>query len=95
MPWDLLGELRDRFDWLGEFDVQIWSCELGIVKPDARIYRVCLEALQCDPGRAVFFDDRLRNVEAARELGIDAHLFESVEQARAVVCPTTCCMNRR
>ena len=35
MPFDLLAELRRKFDWLDEFDVQIWSCELGVIKPDA------------------------------------------------------------
>ncbi len=85
MPVDLLAELRRGLPWLDEFDVQTWSCDLGIVKPAAAIYRACLDALRCQPDRALFFDDRSRNVDAARALGIDAHLFESAEQARRVV----------
>lgn len=85
MPTDLLLKLRSRFDWLDEFDVQTWSCELGIVKPSAGIYRACLERLRCEPEHVLFFDDRLRNVEAACELGMEAHLFESATQARAIV----------
>ena len=85
MPHDLLRDLRANFDWLDEFDVQIWSCEHGIIKPDPAIYKLCLEALGCEPQRALFFDDRPRNVEGARKVGIAAHVFESAEQARDIV----------
>ena len=85
MPNDLLDALRNSFDWLNEVEVQIWSCELGVVKPSAAIYHACLDALQCEPSRALFFDDRARNVDAAQVLGIDARLFLSAEQARTTV----------
>jgi len=85
IPHDLLAALRSRFDWLGEFEVQIWSCEHGVIKPDAGIYRLCLDALGCEPQRVLFFDDRPRNVEGALKAGIDAHVFESAEQAREIV----------
>lgn len=85
MPHDLLVYVRREFDWLSEFEVKVWSCELGTVKPDPAIYRACLDALGCEPERTLFFDDRLNNVEAARELGMEAHIFESAEQARAIV----------
>lgn len=85
MPFDLLAILRRKFDWLDEFDVLTWSCELGVIKPDEEIYRTCLGALGCEPARSLFFDDRPRNVEGAQKVGMDAHVFESAEQARAIV----------
>ncbi len=85
MPHDLLAYVRREFQWLNEFEVKIWSCEFGSTKPDPAIYRHCLNALGCAPERSLFFDDRLNNVEAARDLGMDAHLFESAEQAGAIV----------
>ncbi len=84
IPHDLLAEVR-KFSWLDEFAVKIWSCELGIVKPDPAIYRACIDALGCDAKRSLFFDDRANNVESAREIGMEAHIFESVEQATAIV----------
>ncbi|MGB8770529.1 MAG: HAD family phosphatase [Candidatus Korobacteraceae bacterium] len=84
IPHDLLAEVR-KFSWLEEVEVKIWSCELGIVKPDPAIYRVCLDALGCDARRSLFFDDRANNVEAARELGMEAHIFESAARAREIV----------
>ena len=85
MPHDLLAYVRREFQWLNEFEVKIWSCEFGSTKPDPAIYRHCLNALGCAPERSLFFDDRLNNVEAARDLGMDAHLFESAEQPGAIV----------
>ena len=85
MPHDLLVYVRREFNWLDEFEVKVWSCEVGTTKPDPAIYRHCLEALRCEPGRTLFFDDRRNNVEAARELGMKAHIFESAEQARMIV----------
>lgn len=85
MPPDLLQGLRGRFGWLDEFEVQIWSCEHGVIKPDPAIYKVCLEQLGCKPHRTLFFDDRPRNVEGARQVGMQAHVFESAEQARGIV----------
>jgi putative hydrolase of the HAD superfamily len=85
MPEDLLGELRRNFAWLNEFEVQVWSCEHGVIKPGEQIYRLCLEQLGCEPHRALFFDDRPNNVEAARRIGIEAHVFESAEQAGEIV----------
>ncbi len=84
IPHDLLAEVR-KFGWLDEFELKIWSCELGIVKPNPAIYRACLDALGCPAERTLFFDDRANNVEAARRLGMEAHIFESAEQARAIV----------
>ncbi len=85
MPHDLLAYVRREFQWLNEFEVKIWSCEVGSTKPDPAIYRHCLKVLGCAPERTLFFDDRLNNVEAAQDLGIDGHLFESAEQAGAIV----------
>ena len=85
MTRELLEILRGKFDWLDEFDVKIWSCEKGCAKPDEVIYRDCLEQLGCAPEKSLFFDDRPQNVEAARRVGIDAHVFESAGQARALV----------
>jgi putative hydrolase of the HAD superfamily len=85
MTSELLGILRSKFDWLDEFDVKIWSCEKGCAKPDEVIYLDCLEQLRCAPDMSLFFDDRPPNVEAARKVGINAHVFKSAAQARAIV----------
>lgn len=90
MPPDLLCQIRNRFEWLDGFEVQIWSCEHGIIKPDPAIYHLCLGQLGCEPRRALFFDDRPKNVDAARAVGMEAYVFESAGQAAAIVREGVC-----
>jgi len=63
------------------FDEIIISSEVGLVKPDPRIYQLMLERLGCQPGEAVFIDDRIRNIVGARNAGLKAVLFENRVQA--------------
>ena len=44
----------------------------GFMKPDAEAFRFVIEKLGCEPGRILFFDDNLPNVEAARSAGMQA-----------------------
>jgi epoxide hydrolase-like predicted phosphatase len=52
------------------FDVVVDSCEVGVRKPDPRIYEKALELLKVPAGSALFLDDYENNVTAARRLGI-------------------------
>jgi len=58
------------------FDAQVFSYQVGALKPDPRMYRAALQALGVAPGEAVFIDDTPANVAGARGLGMDAILFE-------------------
>jgi len=46
------------------------SSEVGLRKPDPRIFELALEKLGVDAASAVFLDDYAGNVEAARRVGI-------------------------
>jgi epoxide hydrolase-like predicted phosphatase len=60
------------------FDVVIDSSEVGMRKPDPRIYHLALDQLGgVDPIRAVFLDDFPGNVEAAQRLGMFGIVVES------------------
>lgn len=76
----VLASIEREFDWIHRFDVLVWSCQLGIVKPDPAIYRYMLGKLGVRPGEMLFIDDKQENVEAARELGIQAIQYSSVAQ---------------
>ena len=67
------------------FDVVIDSSELGVRKPDPRIYEATLAALSVAPASAVFIDDLQINCEAAAALGMRAVWFQDTEQAIADV----------
>ncbi len=60
------------------FDVVIDSSEVGMRKPDPRIFHLALEALGgVEPGRAVFLDDYPGNMVAAQSVGMHAILVET------------------
>lgn len=58
------------------------SFEIGIAKPDEKIYLYVLEKLDVEAGNVVFIDDNLENVESAKKVGINAILFESLEELK-------------
>ncbi|MCB9137464.1 MAG: HAD-IA family hydrolase [Caldilineaceae bacterium] len=55
---------------LAEFDLVIMSNEVGMLKPDPGIFALALELLNLPPEDALFVDDAVVNVEAARSLGM-------------------------
>jgi len=57
------------------FDQLIISAEVGIMKPDARIFQLALEKLGVAPTEAVFVDDFAVNIEGARAVGMYAIQF--------------------
>jgi glucose-1-phosphatase len=63
------------------FDVTVFSAEEGLLKPDARIYRLILDRLGVEAPEAVFVDDFIENVEGARRLGLIAIHFRNPQQA--------------
>jgi putative hydrolase of the HAD superfamily len=82
MPPDFLAFARATLPVFGLPHRAVFSCEAGAVKPEEKIYRVLLAALDCAPEELVFFDDTLRNVDKAAELGIRAFLWRDPETAR-------------
>lgn len=63
------------------FDHLIISAEVGVMKPDARIYHLALEALGVQPGEAVFVDDFMHNVQGAQAVGMHGVHFRAPAQA--------------
>jgi len=57
------------------FDVVVDSSDVGVRKPDPKIFHLTCERLAVDPARCSFVDDIHANVEGARNLGITAILF--------------------
>jgi putative hydrolase of the HAD superfamily len=65
-------------NWAGFFEGTtglFMSYKMGVRKPDPRIYAMVLEELGADAHNCFFIDDLPENIEAAKDCGIDAHLF--------------------
>jgi putative hydrolase of the HAD superfamily len=65
---------KSRNDY-GLFDEVYASHLMGLAKPDPEFYRHILCAENCPPEEAFFVDDTLKNVLAARNLGIVSFHF--------------------
>ena len=66
---------RERYQFLGWFDGIVVSGEEKMRKPDPAFYKLLFEKYGVDVTEALFIDDNVRNVEAARKLGIDSIVF--------------------
>ena len=58
------------------FDGDVVSCEVGIVKPMPEIYDLLLERFDLNPAETIFIDDRKENVDAAAAKGIVTFHFD-------------------
>ncbi|MFB4313281.1 HAD family hydrolase [Actinomadura sp. 21ATH] len=58
--------------WSDLFDAVVISCEVGMRKPDERIFRHAVELVGLPPERCVFIDDIEHNCAAAEALGMKA-----------------------
>lgn len=77
-----LSKLIRDFGLYKPFDPCLLSCEIGIEKPNPKAYEILITKLDLQAKDIVFIDDRPENTQAAKEIGIDALLFESLEQIR-------------
>jgi putative hydrolase of the HAD superfamily len=68
---------------LRDFDGHVLSYEVGLMKPDRRIYEVLLRRVGTVATQAVFIDDLPANVEAAAALGLQAVRHRDFATTRA------------
>lgn len=80
MTRDTLVYMNKHFQWLELFDELTYSCEIGINKPDARIYEACLNQLENSPQECLFVDDSKVNVLGAQETGMKGIHYRSFDQ---------------
>jgi putative hydrolase of the HAD superfamily len=64
------------------FDAAIFSCVVGITKPESGIYEITLNMFSVRPREAIFIDDKEENIKGAKEVGINTILFKSPEQLK-------------
>jgi epoxide hydrolase-like predicted phosphatase len=83
---------EDDYDVDDLFDLIVLSGNLGIRKPDPRIYTHAVEQLGVDPRRCVFVDDLGGNLKPAKALGMSTirHVEASstISQLKRLLSPT-------
>ncbi len=76
---------RSRFGFLEWFRAIVVSGEVGLIKPDADIYRLLLTSQGLTAAETVFIDDTAENVEAARALGFQGIRFTDATNLRTAL----------
>ena len=94
MPHDFLARARREIPVFSLPHLGLFSCEVNLVKPDKAIYLELLSRLSETAAtndaessgikgeEIVFFDDNPDNVKSAKDLNINAFVWESPEAAR-------------
>ena len=78
--WSQIEEALVEWGIDDAFEVVVGSGDVGIMKPDPRIFQIALERLGIEPSEAVFVDDFIQNVHGAQALGMGAIHFRDREQ---------------
>jgi len=76
LPAEWVEPVHTLYPQMGHMKDVIVSAHEGVIKPDRRIYEIAAQRLPFAPEEVIFFDDREANVQAAREFGFDAEVFE-------------------
>jgi len=78
-------EEQQRYHFEEMCDLIIYSHEVGLAKPDRRIFELTWQRLDVQPTEMLFLDDVEGHVRAARTCGIHAILFQETTQAIAAL----------
>ncbi len=85
--WDIL----ERLDLKRRFDAIVFSCDVGYLKPDPRIFKVALDRMQVDAADAVVVGDKIRTdilggaILGMRSILVEERLRSSIENSQNYV----------
>lgn len=71
--------VREKMD--DAFDHIIISAEVGVAKPEAKIFQIALEQAGVSPNEAVFVDDFYVNIEGCEKVGMKGIHFKDAQTA--------------
>ncbi len=72
----LIEQFLDKHSLNDKFEVVIKSFEVGLMKPDLKIYELILNKLNLKAEECLFVDDLEKNVKAAKKIGMQAIQFK-------------------
>lgn len=63
-----------------KFDKVVVSCDVGMRKPNPKIYKLILKQLKISPKQAFFIDNQEWNIKPAKKIGIKTILYKNNKQ---------------
>lgn len=79
--WSGMRAHLEREKFIELFDTVVISAEVGVMKPEARIYSIALDQAGVKGEAAVFVDDVQVNIDACQQLGMKGILFKDTQKA--------------
>lgn len=74
-----LQYLLDTIGLKNYFDGAFSTCEVGCEKKQPEFHMFVLKKLGLNPSEILYFDDNEKNIQTARQLGIEAYIYENLE----------------
>jgi epoxide hydrolase-like predicted phosphatase len=78
--WSLSKEILMPNKLYKNFDEVIVSCDVGLRKPNVKIYKLILKKLKIKSIEAIFIDNQKWNIKPAKKLGVKTILFKNNKQ---------------
>ena len=78
--WAFSKEVLVHKKYYKKFFPVIISCDVGMRKPDMKIYKLTLKKLKLKPYETIFIDNRNWNLDPAKKLGMKTILFKNNKQ---------------
>lgn len=75
--------LKPKNDFFEIFDGIVISGIEKMMKPNRKIFELTLSRHSLEPSETLFIDDSEANIEAAKELGLNTHLFKRTDKCYA------------
>ena len=82
---DLRQVLAARPGIVGSFDDLVISSEVGLVKPDVRIFELAVQRLGVSPEEVLLVDDLEQNIVGAQRAGLQVLHYRNSQQSLAVL----------
>ena len=70
-----INGLQNRFGFLDDFDVHVFSYDVGFDKPSKEIFQILIERAEVFPEEVFYSDDDETKMDGAKELGITTFLY--------------------
>lgn len=72
--------LEQRFGFLRDFDVAVFSYQEGVFKPDKKIFQALINKAGVKAEEIVYSDDNPERIQGARDLGMTAFVYKDFSQ---------------
>lgn len=79
---DSFKYINNVIDLTKYFDGGLYSYQEGMVKPNYNFYKKLLKKYNLSEKETIFFDDKDKNIQAAKDLGIKSVKFKSVNDIK-------------